>query len=130
MQEYKKRRSYRGELTHLGLRIVGASVLLVITIIAVRASWGMYNKMLVASQGQEKAEAELANLKQEQVQVAAAITELSSPRGIEAQVRERFGVVRPGEGAIQIARTQPTTTTTIRTPQSWWRRAIHALFIW
>ena len=105
-------------------------MLLVITTVAVRASWGMYNKMLIASAAQEKAEAELASLTQEQTHVAAAIVELSSARGVEAQVRERFGVARPGEGAIQIARTEPTTTAATSTPTSWWARALHALFVW
>ena len=130
MREFKKRRGQQGEIVQLGLRALGTLALLVLAALAVHSAWGMYTKLAEASQGQRSAEAELAALTQQEVRVARSVGEIASTRGVEAQVRERFGVARPGEGGIQIVRDTPTSTAQATTKEFWWQRIFHTLFVW
>lgn len=108
----------------------GVLVLLVITVIAVRAAWGMYGKFAGAAQSDALAQKELTVLQLQQAQMAASVDSFATPRGMEAQVRERYGVVKPGEGQIQIVRDSASTTTQTAPPQNLFIRAWQALFGW
>jgi len=130
MREFKKRRNQKGEALNLCLRVLGCLVLFGITVLAVRATWSMYGKLSEASVGQEAAEAQLAALQTQEARVATSVADTSSTRGVEAQVRQRFGVARPGEGVIQIVRDQASTSAQTPTPKSWWVRIWHTLFVW
>ncbi len=130
MREFKKRRGYRGEILNLGLRVLGVLVLLGVTGLAVRSAWDMYTKLAEASRGDIAAQVQLATLQAQETQVANSVDIISSARGVEAQVRGRFGVARPGEGVIQIVRDAPTSTTNIAPSQHWWERLWRILFVW
>lgn len=130
MRDFKKRRSQREEMLRLGLRALGVLVLFGITALAVRGAWNMYGKLALASEAQQGAEAQLAALELQQAQVEASLGELSSSRGIEAEVRERFGVAKPGEGKIDIVRNSTIGTSTPAEPATWWGRLVRALFAW
>ncbi len=130
MREFKKRRSRREEIFWLCVRGVGALLLLLVAAAAVHAAWDMYGKLSAASQGQEEAEAQLASLQAEKKGVSASVAQLSTARGVEAEVRQRFGVVKPGEGEIEIVRDQGSATTTDDASKHWWSRVFHALFVW
>lgn len=97
---------------------------------SVRAAWGMYTKFVVASRGHEASEHELLILKGQYARVSAAVDTLSTPRGEESELRERFGVAKPGEGTIQIVR--PATSTESYVPQtskSLWQRIFGSFFV-
>ena len=130
MREFKKRRSKRDEIVHVGLRCLYTLALLAVTVVLMRAAWGMYIKMVAASRAQEEAQAQLALTEAQRSGVDATLGEVNSPRGVEQQIRERYGVVRPGEGEIDIVRTVPASTTPKAPPESWWQHIFHALFVW
>lgn len=130
MREFKKRRSRRAELLNFSIRLLGALALLGITAIAVRGAWDMYGRLKVASAGQEDAQGQLQVLQAQQAEVTASVGELSSSRGVEALMRERFGVVRPGEGVIQIVHTAPTSTPTDNNSRGFFGQLFHLLFSW
>jgi cell division protein FtsB len=130
MRDFKKRRNRRGELMFLGARALGVFVLFLITVGAVRAAWGMFGKLGEATQAQQEAQAQLAVLQGQQNSVTGSINDLSSERGIEAQVRERYGLVKPGEGEIDIVQEASTSVLNTPAPESWWRGIFSALFRW
>ncbi len=130
MREFKKRRGQKGDVIHLALRGAGCLVLFGLTALAVHSAWGMYTKLAEAAQGRESAEAQLATLAEQEAQVRASVGDISSPRGVEAQMRERFGAARPGEGVIQIVRDAPSTTASVSADAPWWQRLWHTLFVW
>jgi len=130
MREFKKRTSRKGELIMFGVHTVGLLVLFCITLVAVRAAWGMYVKLDKATTGQEVAEAQLAALKAQQAEVAASVKDLSSKRGVEAQIRQRFGVAKEGEGEIEIVRDTAVPTTSPKESEWWWQGVLRALFMW
>jgi cell division protein FtsB len=131
MRDFKRRRG----ATHDTLNFLGlcAGVLLIMGFagFSARAAWGMYQKFAIASQGHAVAEGELAHLKVQYARVSAAVEDLSSERGVEGQVRERFGVARPGEEAIMIVREGTTTPETPALPKDNIAvRLFRALFVW
>jgi len=58
------------------------------------------------------------------------LASISTPEGQEKELRERFGVVKPGEGEIQIVQAPATTTNAPEPQEGWWARVFHALFVW
>jgi cell division protein FtsB len=110
MREFKKRRSTRAEMLNFLMRLSGALVLLVITFWAVRGAYDMYWRLSAATMGQQEAQAELAHMQTQEKTVSASVGELSSPRGQEALLREHYGVVRPGEGVVQIVHQSATSS--------------------
>ncbi|MDB5225033.1 MAG: hypothetical protein JWO43_655 [Candidatus Adlerbacteria bacterium] len=104
--------------------------LLLLAFVTLRAAWGMYGKLAEATEGQEKAEAQLANLQRQHKRVSAAVAELQSSRGVEAEVRQRYGVAKPGEGEIQIVAVAAAEATTTPPVLSFWARVWHALWVW
>lgn len=130
MREFKKHKSRRAEIVTFCMQSVGVLLLLCVAAVAVRAAWGMYVKLAHATAGQEAAEVELKALQAQHAQVAASVAELSSEKGVEAQMRQRFGVVKQGEGEIEIVRDSGSTTTAPKEPERWWRGIFRALFMW
>jgi cell division protein FtsB len=130
MREFKKHRGKKEELTRFVVRGLGVLLLLCITIFLMHAAWGMYVKMTVASEGQEETEGELARAEAQQQEINGSLRQMNSQRGEETQIRERFGVVKPGEGEIDIVRNQSASTTANEAQESWWQRVWHALFVW
>src|SRR6185312_7650259 len=109
MRDFAKR-GRKADTVRFMKSVAWLAVLFVITILAVRGAWGMYGKFAEAAQSDELAHKELADLKEQQAQVNASVDSFTNDRGLEAQVRERYGVVKPGEGQIQIVRDSSTTT--------------------
>ena len=112
------------------LRGAGVLALAALAFFATRAAWDMYQKFAASAQADEAAGKELASLKDEQAKVGAAIESLSSDRGVEVGIRERYGVARPGEGEITIVRRAPTTTPDSAAPDNIFVKIFKAIFVW
>lgn len=130
MREFKKHQNRRSQIATFCIQAVGVLLLLGVTLVACRAAWGMYVKLTRATAGQEAAELQLAALEQQRAEVAASVAELSSKRGVEAQMRQRFGVAKQGEGEIEIVRDSGTASTSPAQSERWWRGIFRALFMW
>lgn len=130
MREFKKHRSSRAELLNFCLRLGGALLLLLFTFGMVRAAWDMYGRLNTATAGQQDAEARLTSLEAQKKTISASVGQLSSPRGQEALLREHYGVVKPGEGVIQIVTQASSTTSGDTAPKGWLNRLFHSLFSW
>lgn len=103
---------------------------LLIALVAARGAWGMYGKFVEAAQSDTNAQQQLSTLEAQQAQMSASVESLSSPRGLEAEVRERYGVAKPGEGQIQIIRDASTSTPQGVQSPNMFIRAWQALFGW
>lgn len=84
--------------------------LVVLVFLAARGAYGMYDRMTEALSLKDAAEGELARIEAREEELTASIESLSSLRGLEAQVRQRFGLVRPGEGEIVLVAEEPTSS--------------------
>ena len=110
--------------------ILGVILLTFVAFFAVRGAWGMYTKFVAASNADASAQAELETLKSQVSLVGASAEALVSERGVEAGVRERYGVARPGEGQIDIIRREAATTTPRADGPNIFVKIFRALFVW
>src|SRR5437016_145935 len=110
MEDYRRRRNSRQDVLRALLGFGGVLLLALVAFFAMRGAWGMYGKFAAASQADADAKQELENLKNQYAQVGASAEALTSERGVEAGVRERYGVAKPGEGQIDIIRREATST--------------------
>ena len=128
MRDFSKR---RGTEVRRFLQTLGwVLLLLVIAVIAVRAAWGMYGKFAEAAASDDISQRELAAMQEQQAQVAASVDSFSTSRGLETQVRERYGVVKPGEGQIQIVRDSSSTAPQVAPSKNVLMQVWQSLFGW
>lgn len=127
----RKRRTRAEEILRFCLSTLGVAALVFLTVISVRAAWGMYGKMADASIAEEGSERELAALETQKAAVTASLEELSTARGQEAALRERYGVARPGEGVMQIvAGSASSSADDAAASGNWFTDLFRALFLW
>lgn len=130
MREFKKRHTKQEEMARLGVKTLGVVVLFGFTVLLAHAAWDMYGKLVAASQAKSEALSQLASLEAQQKGVTRTITKLTTERGVEAEVRVRFGVARPGEGEIDIVEDRSSTTSPVGHTPSWWQGVYQTLFVW
>ncbi len=110
MQDFSKRHRQRDLLQKFVIKVVGAILLIAVAFVAARAAYNMYGKFAGASEARKNAEERLALLVEQKEQVGSVVEALDSRRGVEAQIRERYGVAKPGEGRIEIVREGASTS--------------------
>ena len=98
--------------------------------VVARAAWGMYGTFKIAVDARVSAEGQLASLKNDEAHLSAAVSEFDTPTGVEREMRDRFGVVRPGEGEIQIVRDQGSTTMQSASNENAIIKVLRSLFVW
>lgn len=130
MRDFKKRRTHGSELLRVAIGVAGVLLLALVAFFAIRGAWNMYGKFAEAAAARQEAEAQLASLAVRYATVKGDVDTLGSERGVEEEVRERYGVARPGEGQIDIVRQAPTSTPIMAPHDSLWDRLWHLLFVW
>ena len=103
MNEFKKHHTSH-DIVRFFAGLCGIALLFALSTAVVRAAYGMYQTFSVAAEEERSAGLEFKALEAQYEQVNATLYSLGSERGVEEAVRERFGVVRPGEGEIRIVR--------------------------
>ena len=130
MREFKHIRSRRQILVRFLLGIGGLALLGALTTVAARAAWAMYGKFTEAAAADAQSKAELQSLEQQEAQMSAAVSSLSTPRGVEAQVRERYGVEKPGEGVIEILQPSATSSAAAAVPLNFFSKVWQTIVPW
>lgn len=130
MQDYRRRRAGRQDVTRAGLGALGVLLLALMAFFALRGAWGMYSKFVAASEADAAARQELETLKSQVDLVGASAQALVSARGVEAGVRERYGVALPGEGQIDIIRREVASTTQKKDEPNVFVKMFRAIFVW
>ena len=106
------------------------SVVLIICII-----WGVfsvinaYNKDDEAVDLRNEQSRQLADLNEKQVQLTTQIANFSSERGIEAEIRNRYRVERPGENLVIVVDNSDTTQVQSQLKPTLWQK-IRAYIGW
>ncbi len=72
-------------------------VLIIFVILGIISVVGAYTKQHEATMLRKQYEQELAEVKKHQEDLAEKITNLSTERGLESEIRDRYRVVKPGE---------------------------------
>jgi cell division protein FtsB len=92
----------RRDPTRLMWRRLAAAMLLIVVAISVRGVWGVYKKAQESYALRVEAEAKLNDLKQREAELRADISLLSTDRGVEEQLRERYDLGKDNEGVVVI----------------------------
>lgn len=130
MREFQKRRGVAQRIVRAALGTIGILALVGLAALSAKAAWSMYGKFAKANDARISAERELETLEDQYARVNVAVERLSSSRGIEAEVRERYGVARPGEGEIRVVRETDAGEVFPSQPDSFFGRIWHALSVW
>jgi|GEM_PF-524527 len=137
MRDFKRDRSVRsgkGDRRRQYLRmVVGLGAMALLALVAVgsaRAAWGMYQKFAEASSADASAQGELTTMQAQYGSVSTTVEQLGTSRGLEAAIRQRYGVGKPGEGEIDIVRQASSSDTQNTDGQSWFDKLLHAVFVW
>ncbi len=77
-------------------------LLMILIIIILIQLYDIYFKYKISQDNTRKTAANLEILKEKEVYLKSEITRLESQTGIEEEIREKYGVIRPGEEIIVI----------------------------
>ena len=106
-------------------------VLAVLCALIVIAAWNtldMYKKWRLSEEALEQARASYGSLEARAGFLDTKIGELSTEAGIEAEVRERFGVAKPGEAVIVVL-SDDDEHEFVEEDEGWWAR-VRGWFGW
>jgi cell division protein FtsB len=129
MREFQKRRTRGSEILRISLGVGGVLLLCAVAYFLARGAWDMYGKFASAAAARATAEAQVVELEGRRASIESEVEALSTERGIETAVRERYGVARPGEGEIAIVR-QSSSTEILRQEPGVFERLWQMLFVW
>ena len=93
-------------------------LMLVLSVLSLRGAFGMWEKSREASANRDKAIAEEQELLAHERELRADITKLSSDRGQEEEIRNRYMVAKDGEKVIIVAQPDDGTTHTVTVPDA------------
>jgi hypothetical protein len=122
MVEFNKKKTYK-RYVYSPLSLI---LLFLILILLIKALWGLYSKERLSATLLEREQAELSRTLERKKELANAVDYLKTDRGIEAEIRSKFRVVKEGESVAVIIGDEKTnaTTTSTSTPSSLWQKFI------
>jgi hypothetical protein len=129
MRDFKRQRGRQAQYLRVA---IGCSIMVLLALVAfgtAHGAWDMYGKFNEAASDDGDAQQQLAQLQTQYESVSQTVKALDTSRGMDAAVRERYGVGLPGEGEIDVIR-QASTTEASSTPQGFFNRLWDALFGW
>jgi cell division protein FtsB len=97
--------------------------LFAILLLGLKGLWGAWSKSQLAQKNVVEAQARLADLYKEKESLKTTVDSLSTDRGVEAEIRKNFSVVKPGEKVITIVETAGGSQVPIdpTSEKSWWQ---------
>ena len=91
-------------------------IMAVFAVLFLHAAWGMHKKSLDAIQKRDKALEELHALESRQAELESDIARLSSDRGVEEEIRDRFMVAKDGEKVMIVIAPKADNVHTVTVP--------------
>lgn len=94
------------------------------------STWNMYGKERVAWEANAHEAGALSDLQSRQAALSADVQSLDTSRGVEAEIRERYPLAKPGESVIVITSDQANTSSApVAATSTLWGRFL-GLFSW
>jgi cell division protein FtsB len=124
MLEFQEKRKVK-RLLYSRLTLV---VLLLIIAWLLKSVWGVYEKQQYTKGNLEKTNADLAELKGREQMLSSEIEWLKTESGTEAEIRDKYGLVKPGEEVIVIVdKGGSNTTDSDLDKRSFWQKIVNWL---
>jgi cell division protein FtsB len=114
-------REFQGKkvLKNLLYSRIFVSVLLLVVVFLSYRIWGIGTRSRAINTEKESMFAQVAELAARKQTLERDLTSLKTDRGVEEAIREKFSVVKEGEGVVTVV--APTTTVPTTTAKSWWQ---------
>jgi len=97
--------------------------LVVLVILLSRASWNVFLKEKNTKESLVETQEDFQNLEREKNELEGDINNLSTARGVDEEIRNKFRVTKDGEGMIMLIDSpEISTTTTEENKESFWSR--------
>jgi cell division protein FtsB len=103
----KNSKSFWGQIFSSPISLILVMILL---FIVARAAWNMKKSASSVSTKLAQTNSELIKLEQEKAELSARISSLSSPAGIESELRTKYRAVKEGESVAVIVDSNSTAT--------------------
>lgn len=98
-------------------------VLLIVTMLVGRATWGAYQKQAITAQKLHEVQSEQQDLKSRIASARTELKHLESRAGTEAELRQSYNIAKPNEYVVVLVEEESgTTATTTDDEKSWWER--------
>jgi len=118
MREFQDKRRWRRAVYSLPVRLG-----LTLIIIALAGSiFRLYKKERQVGSERAILLEEVERLRARQEELLAEVEKLTTERGVEEELREKFNVVKPGEKVISLVANETPTSSPSLPPTSWWQR--------
>lgn len=102
-------------------------LLLVLTFLLVRGAVGMVSKERESSRRMEESLVRAKELEMREAELRGNIELISTPEGVEREIREKFGVTREGEHLALVVDPQPVATSTDDMDRPWYKRLLDVI---
>jgi cell division protein FtsB len=111
----------------------------VVFILLIRGGLSIHEKADMAEQRLQQAQIELAGLERQQQTLSSSIDQLSTPEGIEAELREKYHAVKQGESVAVIIGSSSgddvdsegalssSSLASSTSPSSWWGSVLRSI---
>ena len=100
-------------------------IIVIIALYSLYSTWSIYEKMVQSREAMEKSEKELLTLATKNNQLDADISQLQTSDGVEKEIRNKFGVAKPGENMAVIVSDDDASSSATSTHQSFLERIKH-----
>ena len=77
-------------------------MLAIFAVLVARGAWGIHQKATITAIERTEAERTLSDLEKRSRELEVSLVSLKSAQGIEAEVRQKFTVARPGEELVVV----------------------------
>ncbi len=106
--------------TSLGRRLIIVALFLLSMMLG-RSVWLIYSKFLASQTARDEALAAAASLETRATELETKVKDLATPRGQEAEIRQKLPVVKEGEKVIVIIDETKTGEGAPAQTKSWWQ---------
>jgi cell division protein FtsB len=106
--------------------------LAVCAVLFIKAAWNVYTKERASAEYLTQTQSQINKLTEQKAGLSQSVATLGTPEGVEAQIRNKFRMVKNGESIAVIVDDQSgssslDTATLLNTNKSWWQRFTSAL---
>ena len=121
MREFQDKKRLRN-LLYSPLTLI---ILVILILFFIHATWNVYKKERDSAANALEAQQQLVRIQERNTVLTENIAKLSTDEGVEEEIRQQFGVAKPGEHMLIIVGPPGATTSAAATStRSWWQKVV------
>lgn len=105
-------------------------VLLVVVVVVAVAAWDMYQTSRETQAELDRLEQRREVLAERRDTIASEASRLTTERGIEEEIREKFSVRKEGEHVVVLVDERDRASTSATSSSSWWQEVLGYIWPW